>query len=112
MTKSRWDWLTPPDHVYHFTPEVLSHFIRTLGFKVELMETSERTVDLMSNFVTAWVRPALIRRVLLKFIKVFGFLFFPLYFIQKRWWKTLKGGLIEIYAVKKEMPDAHRMSAE
>lgn len=39
LSGSKWGWWTPPDHVYHFTPESLRRLIEGAGFSVQILET-------------------------------------------------------------------------
>jgi len=100
LTKAKWNWLTPPDHVYHFTPATLSSCIERHGFEIRMLKTWEPFEDFLSNIVTAGIGTGIIGRGLAKLITMFWFIFVPFRFIQRRWWNKQQGGLIEIYASK------------
>lgn len=102
LTKSKWSWLTPPDHLYHFTPETMIRFLKANGFTIKEVKTWEPAEDFLNNLFVAYQPKGFFGKLgskVLRLIKI------PLYFVslfQHLWWRKLKGGLIEIYAIKSE----------
>ncbi len=100
LTKSDWTWLTPPDHLYHFTPATLDRLLTDHGFDIRLLNTWEPAQDFSDNLLLSFVPIPFIRNVLIGINKVTHIFAFPILLIQKLWWYMQKGGLIELYAVK------------
>lgn len=48
----KWGWLTPPDHLYHFTPKSLEETIKRAGFKLASLATWEPLEAFMEGVIT------------------------------------------------------------
>ena len=101
MAGSRWGWLTPPDHVYHFTPGALRLFLEGNGFEVVMLRTWEPAKEFTGNLLTSFCPPGRIAKALFKVIKKLKLLMIPVLCLQHVWWRQERGGLIEAYAVKR-----------
>jgi 2-polyprenyl-3-methyl-5-hydroxy-6-metoxy-1,4-benzoquinol methylase len=102
LTRSKWEWLCPPDHLYHFTPETIMRFLTSNGFAIKDIRTWEAADDFLNNLIAAYRPKGIIGKLGSKLIKATKM---PSYFVsllQPRWWRKLKGGLLEVYAVKSE----------
>lgn len=104
LTKSKWDWLTPPDHLYHFTPEVLTKFLISNGFNIKEIKTWEPAEDFFSNVLSAYLKKGILSKA---FIKVMNnkISLIPIVLLQKIWWRRQMGGLIEVYATMSDGGD-------
>ncbi len=100
LTKSNWSWLTPPDHLYHFTPATLKLLLKEHGCDIRLLNTWEPAQDFSDNLIVAYIPSLFIRSLLLKINQATHILTFPILLIQRLWWHKQRGGLIELYAVK------------
>ncbi len=83
----RWGWLTPPDHLYHFSPRTLTLFLKKNGFKVIKIYTfndEEEIISGLAQKISPWLNPLSI------FTK-------PLILLES---KLLLSGLIVAYAKK------------
>jgi SAM-dependent methyltransferase len=98
LMKENWRWLTPPDHLYHFTPGAMRRLIEAQGFSVRAVRTWEPASDFSGNIFSGLRARGLAGRVLRKLVWLAGLFLIPL--LQRLWWKAGKGGLIEVYAVK------------
>ena len=96
FTKNRWNWLTPPDHLYHFTPETMARLLWKHGFIIKKMKTWEPAVDFCNNLIASYQINGLIGDALQKLLRIF----ISILLLQKLWWRKKKGALIEVYAVK------------
>lgn len=95
IAKNRWGWLTPPDHLYHFSPRTLSLFLEKNGFKVVRLYTfndEEEVISGLSQKLSPWLVPIsyLARGPLAIFTK-------PFISVEA---KLLLSGLIVAYAKK------------
>jgi len=43
----KWGWWSPPDHLYHFTPESLRRLIERSGFRVVFLKTSNTEEEIV-----------------------------------------------------------------
>jgi SAM-dependent methyltransferase len=100
LTRSQWFWLTPPDHLYHFTPATLDILLKEHGFDIKLLNTWEPAQDFSDNLLLAYISSSFIRKVLLGMNQRIHLFAFPVLIIQKLWWHMQRGGLIELYALK------------
>src|SRR3990172_1374646 len=100
LTKSKWHWLTPTDHLYHFTPETMIRFLLSHGFAVKEIKTWKPARDFSNNLMAAYRINGLIGRALQRLLNLTGIIFVPILLLQRMWWKMKKGGLIEVYAIK------------
>jgi len=100
LTKSNWNWLTPPDHLYHFTPATLKLLLKEHGFDIRLLNTWEPAQDFSNNLLLAYIPSPFIRKVLIGINQRIHIFTFPVLLMQKLWWRMQRGGLVELYAVK------------
>lgn len=98
LMKESWNWLTPPDHLYHFTPRAMESLLRAQGFTVKEMRTWEPASDFSGNIFSGFQARGLAGRLFRKALWLAAIVLIPL--LQRLWWKAGKGGLIEVYAVK------------
>lgn len=49
LTRDKWDWWSPPDHVLHFTPQTLTMALTKNGFDPIYKTTYEYTDDYLAN---------------------------------------------------------------
>ncbi|PIS47589.1 MAG: hypothetical protein COT17_02715 [Elusimicrobia bacterium CG08_land_8_20_14_0_20_51_18] len=99
LMRENWAWLTPPDHLYHFTPGSLLRLLKAVGFEIEEISTWEPAGDFIGNIYSDFPARSVTGRILRKFLWFFSIFLVP--FFQRLWWKAGKGGLIGIYAVKR-----------
>lgn len=93
LTRAKWDWWSPPDHVLHFTPAFLNKFIESQGFSVLRTFTYEDSYDFQRN----------IRGILPKGKMVSGIFHIVsplLWFAEQIAGRLDKGGLVVIIAQK------------
>jgi predicted SAM-dependent methyltransferase len=100
LTKSDWNWLTPTDHLYHFTPATLEILLKGHSFDVRLLNTWEPAQDFSNNLLLAYISRPFIRKVLIGLNQRTHIFAFPVLLLQKIWWHMQRGGLIELFAVK------------
>ena len=99
-TKTEWQWLCLPDHLWHFTPKTLAAFIETAGFEVHRLRTWEPADVFWDNLVQLDLRQRQIPRIARKMAQTTG-LGFPLIALtQKIWWRVQLGAAIEVFATK------------
>ena len=98
LLKGNWNWLTPPDHLYHFTPGALESLLGAHGFSVREVRTWEPAADFIGNIFSGLPARGSAGRALRKLLWLAGIVFIPL--LQRLWWEIKKGGLIEVYAEK------------
>ena len=101
LMKENWSWLTPPDHLYHFTPGSLKRILEEQGFGVRELRTWEPAADFSGNIFSGFPARGLAGRALRKLLWLSGIVIIPV--LQRIWWKIEKGGLIEVYAVKTKL---------
>ncbi|MCM2267377.1 MAG: class I SAM-dependent methyltransferase [Elusimicrobiales bacterium] len=99
LMKENWSWLTPPDHLYHFTPGSLSRLLGDSGFEVAELRTWEPAADFVGNIYSGFRTRSLPGRLLRRFTWLAARALVPL--LQRVWWGLGRGGLIEVYALKK-----------
>jgi len=102
LTRGGWIWLTPPDHVYHFTPAVLVKLLKSHGFRIERTATWEPVDAFLANLLHAGHVPGLVLRLLHRVSLSRHMAKAVLGGLQRSWSRRGKGGLIEIYARKVE----------
>lgn len=100
LSKSAWGWLSPPDHLYHFTPGALSSLLVQTGYDVQLIKTWEPADDFCADVMHAKLGNSLFARCARKLIRLSGLASTLVTVLQKTWWTKQKGALVEIYAVK------------
>ena len=98
LLKENWNWLTTPDHLYHFTPGALVSLLAAHGFSVRKVRTWEPAADFSGNIFSGFPARGVVGRALRKLLWLAGLVFIPL--LHRLWWKIKKGGLIEVYAEK------------
>lgn len=97
--KERWDWLTPNDHLFHFSPSTLAAILRKSGFKVISITTWEPIAYFINAFLGFEDNKSFLfqfyRKTILRVIRKFFFLFLPF-----QWFEKLKNkrALIIAYA--------------
>ncbi len=100
LSKSAWGWLSPPDHLYHFTPGALSSLLVQTGYDVQLVKTWEPADDFCADVMQAKLGNSLLARITRKLIRLSGLALALVTVVQKNWWTRQKGALVEVYAVK------------
>lgn len=101
ITKGKWYWLGPPDHLYHFTPDAMTRFLRSHGFSIKEVKTWEPAEDFVNNLTTVFCPVnSMPGKVMRKLLKITLMTLIPIRLFQNMWWQKKKGGLIEIYALK------------
>jgi len=101
LTKDKWYWLTPPDHLYHFSPGTITKFLRAHGFSIKEIKTWEPAEDFSNNLIMV-VCPVsgIIGKAMQKILRKTRIVLILTLFFQNMWWQKKKGGLIEAYAIK------------
>ena len=103
LTRSNWNWLTPPDHLYHFTPTTLGLLLKQHGFDIRLLKTWEPAEEFSNNLISTFIKMnAFLGKVFSLMNRITKFLTITVLLTQKLWWRKQQGGLIELYAVKLE----------
>jgi len=102
LTKSKWNWLCPPDHLYHFTSETMIRFLTSNGFTIKEIKTWEPAEDFCNNLIMAYQPEGILGRLCSKVIRLINIPLYSVSIFQHLWWRKLKGGLIEVYAIKSE----------
>lgn len=93
LTRNKWDWWTPPDHLIHFSKYSLIKILNDNGFIVDYTKTYEYTNDYLSN-----IKGALFP----KYLKPIYFLLIPIFVIFEKIAGLIGyGGLTLIIAKKK-----------
>ena len=103
MTKPNWSWLTPPDHLYHFTPDSLSSLLVQAGYKVEMIKTWEPADAFCADVMQARLGDSMPARIVRKLIRLSGVAEMLVSGIQRSWWRRRRGALVEAYAVTPEL---------
>lgn len=98
LLRENWNWLTTPDHLYHFTPGALERLLGAHGFSVRMVRTWEPAADFSGNIFSGLPARGGAGRALRKLLWLSGIVFIPI--LQRLWWVIKKGGLIEVYAEK------------
>lgn len=101
LTRSAWNWLTPPDHLYHFTPSTMQRLVTDQGFDIIQCNTWEPAKEFSSNLIAAWHERGFIPKVLRSLLRDLRIVWFPTLLLQRFWWQRGQGGLIELTASKK-----------
>lgn len=100
LTKSEWCWLSPPDHLYHFTPDSMTRFLQAHGFRIKKIKTWEPAGDFSNNIIAVCPINGPVGKALQKLLRRTRIVFVLTLLLQKIWWQKKKGGLIEVYAIK------------
>ena len=103
LTRSNWNWLTPPDHLYHFTPATLEILLKEHGFDIRLLNTWEPAEEFSNNLISNFneMNPFL-GKVLFLMNRITKLITITVLLTQRLWWRKQMGGLIELYSVKVE----------
>lgn len=102
VTRSQWGWLTPPDHLYHFTPSTLERLLRDTGFTVAQSRTWEPAREFTQNILGAHKSRSLAVKLLFGLNKITGLVVLLVSMVQRYWWRNMRGGLLETYAIKSD----------
>lgn len=102
LTGSRWSWLTPPDHLYHFTSGSLAKLLYDSGFTVKDSRTWEPAREFSVNILSANKSKSIIVKLLFGLNRVTHLVTFFVLIVQRLWWHKLRGGLLEVYAAKSD----------
>ena len=100
LAKSTWSWLSPPDHLYHFTPGSLCILLENAGYNILKVKTWEPASDFCSDLLQAFLGNSLLARIARKLLRLSGLALAAVLLLQKSWWCKQKGALVEVYAVK------------
>ncbi len=100
MTGPSWSWLSPPDHIYHFSPKALYLLLEKCGYGVKQIKTWEPADDFCTDVLQTVLGNSLPARVIMKTILLSRVVQFLVTILQPIWWQKHKGALIEAYAVK------------
>lgn len=101
ITGQRWNWLLLPSHLWHFSPHTFKTLVETHGFKTLTLKTLDDLSEFNFNLIDLLgiKKNNLLSRIIWKTLRIGFFGLAPLSFI---WSKLGRGGLIRIYAQKKE----------
>jgi SAM-dependent methyltransferase len=102
LTGSQWSWLTPPDHLYHFTPETLQLLLHESGFTVKECRTWEPAGEFALNLLRVYKANSLMVKILFGLNRMTGIVDMLTAVVQRLWWRKMRGGLLQFYAVKSE----------
>ncbi len=103
LTGTNWNWLTPPDHVYHFTPTTIEMLLKEHRLDIKMLRTWEPATEFSNNVFTSIGKShRYLGNALLLLNNLTKFATAVVLVIQRMWWRKRKGGLIELYAVNKE----------
>lgn len=102
LTKSGWHWLTPPDHLYHFTPQSIQRLLQDAGFRVQKLETWEPAEEFASNCLVVRKSRHFIWKVLFAVNKISHIATLLVALTHSLWWRKKRGGLLKVHAIKCE----------
>jgi len=100
LTGSSWSWLSPPDHLYHFTPGALELLLEQSDFQLQMMKTWEPADDFCVDVLQSRLGYSLPARLARKVIRLSGVAAMMVSMLQPLWWRQQRGALVEAYAVK------------
>jgi SAM-dependent methyltransferase len=100
LTKGDWVWLSPPDHIFHFTPSSLSRLLESNGFAVRKLRTWEPAREFADNVIVARVAHPFLRRLLLAANDLTRAPALPLAILRRAWRGSRRGALVEVYAAR------------
>jgi len=100
LTGSFWSWLSPPDHLFHFTPGALASLLEQSGFRTETIKTWEPADDFCIDVMQARLGNSLPARIARKLIRLSGGAELMVSLLQPLWWQKNRGALVEAYAMK------------
>ena len=101
LTKSGWNWLTPPDHLYHFTPRTIKQLLHDTGFTVQRLETWEPAEEFASNVLAVFKSRHLIWKILFVVNKISNMATLLVALTNRLWWQNKRGGLLRVHAFKR-----------
>jgi 2-polyprenyl-3-methyl-5-hydroxy-6-metoxy-1,4-benzoquinol methylase len=102
LTKSGWNWLTPPDHLYHFTPQTILRLLHDTGFSAQILETWEPADEFASNVLAVWKSRHFLWKVLFAANKVSQIVTLLVALTHRLWWRKKRGGLLKAHALNCE----------
>jgi SAM-dependent methyltransferase len=100
LAKSTWSWLSPPDHLFHFTPGSLCSLIEQSGYSILQVKTWEPVDAFCDDVMRARLGNSLPAKIARTLIRLTGLALALVTLMKKTWWRKQKGALIEVYAVK------------
>jgi len=98
LTKEKWDWWAPPDHLYHFSPRSLRLLLEKSGFTIYELKTYESKEIFIKNISGIIEGSSLTARILRKFLTIFFTVIYP--FLSVVTQKLKIGGLLFVVAQK------------
>jgi 2-polyprenyl-3-methyl-5-hydroxy-6-metoxy-1,4-benzoquinol methylase len=102
VTKSKWNWLSVPDHLYHFTPDTLIKLLVKHNYQVKKIYTWEPAEDFYNNLITLMKFAGIMGKIFEKGMIMSRLGVIPIFFLQKIWWHFQRGALIEVYAINRK----------
>lgn len=102
LNKSNWFWLCPPDHLFHFSPGNLSTLLEDHGFIIMKTNTWEPPEEFYNNLLASYNPQSSINKIIFKLLMKSRIVDILIRLIKGVWWHYQKGGLIEMYAIKRE----------
>jgi SAM-dependent methyltransferase len=105
LTGSSWSWLSPPDHLYHFTPPSLAALLRRAGFAVRTVKTWEPADDFCNDLFQAKLGSSVAARAVRKLVRLSRVAELSVAALQPLWWRRSRGALVEAYGVKPVQED-------
>lgn len=94
ITGSNWQWLTPPDHLYHFTPGTLRRILQESGFSINKFVTWDSLEDISYNLYSAYLPNNILGRGIRKVLRQTGIVIQLLKIMQASWQRNFRGGLL------------------
>jgi 2-polyprenyl-3-methyl-5-hydroxy-6-metoxy-1,4-benzoquinol methylase len=103
ITKEKWPWLTPSDHLFHFSPKTIKKLLEKSNFKVIKLKTWVNYKDFVHNLLAVFYKKkgGQLNIIFYYLGSLLAFILFPLlipfvFLISK----LLLGDLIIVYALK------------
>jgi 2-polyprenyl-3-methyl-5-hydroxy-6-metoxy-1,4-benzoquinol methylase len=100
VTKSKWNWLTPPDHLYHFTQKSLELLLHDHGLNFRSVDTWEPSDEFAGNILSFYKANSVFGKILFKFNQITGVITLLVGMVHQTWWRKGRGGLLRVFAVK------------
>lgn len=98
LLRDKWAWLSPPDHLFHFSSSTLPRLICKAGFKVNNKYTWEPPNDFAGNLLEAYIPSSFLGNIFRKLLGICRIVELPVFLVQSFWWKKFKGGLVVVEA--------------
>ena len=98
LLRGKWGWLSPPDHLYHFSATSLPPLVGKAGFRIKGLYSWEPAGAFAGSLLEAIVParfPGNLVRKLIRFSRVIAITIFV---VQFSWCRKLKGGLVVVEA--------------